>query len=194
MANDDWRIRIDVRDVHERLLERLGLELDDEARELAKELEGRRLAVSRDGDEIFVYASSRAEAEHAQKVVEAELRILGVEAQTSKVEHWLDAEERWDDEPPGETWEEEELERGYAPWEVRVECASRQAAGDLAGRLEEEGYKPERRFRYLIIGAASKEDAEALAKRLHGEVELGGEVVWEEMPRSRFAIFGGLGG
>ena len=25
-----------------------------------------------------------------------------------------------DDEPPGETWEEEELERGYAPWEVRV--------------------------------------------------------------------------
>ena len=28
----------------------------------------------------------------------------------------------------GETWEEEELDRGYAPWEVRVQCASRQEA------------------------------------------------------------------
>lgn len=194
MANDDWRIRIDVEDVHDRLLERLGVELDDEARELARELEGRRLAVSRDGDEIFVYASSRAEAKRAQSVVEAELRSLGVEAKTSRVEHWLGDEERWDDEPPDETWEEDVLERGYAPWEVRVECSSRQEASDLSDRLEQEGYKPERRFRYLIVGASSREDAEGLATRLHGEVELGGEVVYEEMPQSRFAIFGGLGG
>jgi hypothetical protein len=195
MANDDWRIRIDVEDVHERLLERLGLELDDEARELAKELEGRRLAVSRDGDEIFVYASAPAEAEQARKVIESELRALGFEARTSKIEHWLDDEERWDDEPAGESWEQEELDRGFAPWEVRVECPSRQAAGDLAEQLEGEGYKPERRFRYLIVGTASKEDAEALAERLHGEVELGGEVAWEELPRNKnvFAIFGGLG-
>jgi hypothetical protein len=193
---DDWRIRIDVEDAHERLLERLGVELDDEARELARALEGRRLAVSRDGDEIFVYASSRGEAERAHRVVEAQLQALGVEAKTSRVEHWLDAEERWDDEPPGETWEEEELDRGYAPWEVRVQCGSRQEASDLAGRLETEGYKPLRRFHYLIVGTASKEDAEELAQRLHGEVEVGGEVVLEELqvvnPRP-FAVFGGLG-
>ena len=36
---DDWRIRIDVEDVHDTLLERLGVELDDEARVLARELE-----------------------------------------------------------------------------------------------------------------------------------------------------------
>jgi hypothetical protein len=78
---------------------------------------------------------------------------------------------------------------------VRVDCPSRQAAGQLADQLEGEGYKPERRFRYLIVGAASRDDAEALAARLHGEVELGGEVAWEEMPRNRniFALFGGLG-
>ena len=37
-------------------------------------------------------------------------------------------------------------------------------------------------------------DAEALATRLHGEVEAGGEVVLEAMPEmhSRFAIFGGF--
>jgi len=191
---DDWRIRIDVEDVHERLLERLGVELDDEARELARELKDRRLAVSRDGDDVFVYASSRAEAESALKVVESELQTLGVAAKTSKVEHWLEAEERWDDEPKDETWEAEELDHGYAPWEVRVQASSRDEARTLAEQLEAEGYRPIRRFHYLIVGASSKEEAEALAKRLHGSVELGGEVVWEETPPNPFAIFGGLGG
>ncbi|MGH3009415.1 MAG: hypothetical protein ACRDLM_08440 [Gaiellaceae bacterium] len=197
MANDDWRITIEVEeDQAQGLLERLGGELDLEARELAAELKERRLMVSRDGETVFVYAGTRAEVERAHAVVEAELRQHGVEAKTSKVEHWLDAEERWDDEPPHETWEEEELERGYAPWEVRVECGSRKKAHELTERLEAEGYKPERRFQYLVIGTASKEDADALAKRLHGEVEAGGEVVLEAMqaePSNPFAVFGGLG-
>jgi hypothetical protein len=197
---DDWRIRIEVEEEeHARgLLERLGGELATEARELATELELRRLAVSRDGETVFVYAGSRAEAEQAHAVVVAELRAHGIEATTSRVEHWLEDEERWDDEAPEETWEEEELERGYAPWEVRVECSSRREASELAEQLESEGYRPVRRFRYLIVGAASKDDAEALAARLHGGVEAGGEVVWEAQPADRpslpiFMIFGGLG-
>ena len=41
--NDDWRIRIDLEEEHaESLLERLGLDLGSEARELAKDLEGDR--------------------------------------------------------------------------------------------------------------------------------------------------------
>jgi hypothetical protein len=190
---DDWRIRIDVVDVHDTLLERLGVELDDEARGLAGELERRRLAVSRDGDEVFVYASSRQQAESALKIVEAQLQTLGSPAKASSIEHWLEDEERWDDEPAAETWEEEELERGYAPWEVRVQCRSRQEAKTLAGQLEGEGYNPVRRFHYLIVGAASKPDAEALAARLHGSVEPGGELVWETAPGNPFAVFGGMG-
>ena len=193
MASDDWRIRIEVEDVHERLLERLGVELDDEARELAGELRGRRLAVSRDGDEIFVYASSRVEAERAQSVVESELRTLGVDAKTSSVEHWLEHEERWDDEPKTETWEEEELDHGFAPWEVRMTASSRHEAKALVEQLESEGYRPLRRFQYVIVGTDSKEDADRLAARLHGEVEGGGELVHEVEPANPFAIFGGLG-
>jgi hypothetical protein len=195
MASDDWRIRIEVEEEEHAsgLLDRLGGELGSEARELAHDLESRRLAVSRDDETIFVYAATRAEAERAHAVVEAELREHGIEARTSRIEHWLDAEDRWDDEPPAETWEEEELDRGFAPWEVRVECSSRQEARELAERLENEGYKPERRFQYLIVGTASREDADALAKRLHGEVEAGGEVVLEAEPRNPFAIFGGIG-
>ena len=190
---DDWRIRIEVEDAHDHLLERLGVELDDEARELARTLERSRLAVSRDGDELFVYASSRPEAEDAQKVVEAQLASFGKPARASRIEHWLEDEERWDDEPVGETWEEQELDRGYAPWEVRVRCGSRQEANELAETLEGEGYRPVRRFHYLIVGAASKEDADALADRLHGSVEPGGQVVWETAPGNPFAIFGGIG-
>jgi hypothetical protein len=195
MANDDWRIRIEIEEEEHAsgLLERLGGDLGSEARELARDLESRRLAVSRDGETVFVYAASRAEAERAHSVVEAELREHRIEARTSRIEHWLDDEDRWDDEPPGETWEEEELERGFAPWEVRVECSSRQEAHDLAERLESEGYKPERRFQYLIVGTATREDADALAARLHGEVEAGGEVVRETSPANPFAIFGGMG-
>jgi hypothetical protein len=195
MADDDWRIRIEVEEEEHAtgLLDRLGGDLGSEARELAKDLESRRLAVSRDDNVVFVYAASRAEAAAAHAVVEAELREHGIEARTSSVEHWLDEEDRWDDDPPGETWEEEELDRGFAPWEVRVECASRQEAAELADRLEAEGYKPERRAHYLIVGTASREDADALATRVHGEVEAGGEVVREAHPRNPFAIFGGLG-
>jgi hypothetical protein len=195
MADDDWRIRIEVEEEEHAtgLLERLTGDLGSEARELAKDLAARRLAVSHDAGTVFVYATSRAEAERAHAVVEAELRAHGIEARASGVEHWLDEEDRWDDEPPGETWEEEELERGFAPWEVRVECASRQEANDLAEQLETEGYKPERRFQYLIVGTASREDADALATRLHGQVEAGGELVYEAEPANPFRIFGGLG-
>jgi hypothetical protein len=194
MANDDWRIRIDVEEEeHARgLLDRLTGDLGSEARELARDLESHRLAVSRDDETIFVYASTRAAAESAHAVVEAELREHGIEAKTSRVEHWIDEEDRWDDEPPGETWEEEELDRGFAPWEVRVECPSREEARKLAEQLEAEGYKPQRGFSYLVVGTATREDADALAERLHGEVEAGGEVVWETTPQSPFAIFGGL--
>jgi hypothetical protein len=195
MARDDWRIRIEIEDEQAPgLLERLGFALSDEASELAQELEKRRLAVSYDDDEVFVYASSRAEAERARAVIQAELRDLGIAAVTGPVEHWLEDEDRWDDEPPDETWEEEELERGYAPWEVRITCESHRAARELAEQLEQEGYSVERRWRHLIVGTASKEEAEALASRLHGEVEPGGELVWETVPGNPFAIFGGLGG
>jgi hypothetical protein len=195
MANDDWRIRIEVEEAEHAtgFLQRLTGDLGSEAKELAKDLESHRLAVSQDDTTVFVYAATRTAAEQAHAVVEAELREHGIEAQTSAVEHWLDEEDRWDDEPPGETWEEEELERGFAPWEVRVECASREEANELAEQLEAEGYRPERRSQFLIVGAASREDADALARRVHGEVEPGGELVYEVEPKNPFAIFGGMG-
>ena len=190
---DDWRIHVTVGDDAGGLLDRLGDALGGEAGELAEELRERRLAVSRDGDELFIYTGSQSEAARAGEIVDAVLREESIDATVSPVEHWLEAEERWDDEPKGDTWEEDELERGYAPWEVRVALPSRREARTLAETLEGEGYSVERRWQYLIVGTASKEDAEALAQRVHGEVEPGGELVWETVPGNPFAVFGGLG-
>jgi hypothetical protein len=195
MARDDWRIRVELEG--ERVggfLEGLGIDLGSKARELAKELESERLAVSRDDDTIFVYASSRMQADQARKVIEAELEEAGIEPLVARIEHWLADEGRWDDEPKEEGWEEEVLERGYAPWEVRIECSSHEEADALADRLEQEGQDVVRRWTYVLVGASSRDEAQALAKQLHGEVEAGGEVVYEAMPRNPFAIFGGFGG
>ena len=196
MPRDDWRIRIELPEesLAEDFLSRLGLDLGSEARELAKELEERRLAVSRDADSVFVYASSGLEAERARLVVDAVLRDEGISPRELVIERWLTEEDRWSAEPPAPDVEEDLLERGFAPWEVRVECESVAEARELASTLERDGYGVLRRFRYVVAGTATREDASDLARRIHGEVEPGGELVWEVTPRNPFAVFGGLGG
>lgn len=194
MARDDWRLRIELPEANS-LLDRLGLDLGSEARELAKELEEERLTVTRDDDTVFVYTASLRQAEQAQAVVEAQLRELGREPALVVVEHWLAEEERWDDEPPGRDAEDDVLARGFAPWEVRVTCRTQADAKQLAETLEAEGYGVVRHWRYVLAGAASREEADALAQRVQGQVEPGGELVWEVAPANPFALFlGGLGG
>ena len=194
MARDDYRIRVELPEEENAsgLLSRLGL--GSWADELAHEFEGRRLAVSEDENELFVYAASPAEAERARAIVEAVVAEEGIDARIRPVEHWLHDEERWDDEPREPTPEEELLEEGVAPWEVRIDCQSHREAEELAERLEAEGYGVVQRWKYLIVGATTREEAEALAARLHGEVEFSSAYVWETVPQNPFVIFGGLGG
>jgi hypothetical protein len=194
MARDDWRLRVELPEVSG-LLDRLRAGLSTEADALAKELEEHRLAVTHDDDTVFVYAASLRQAEQAQAVVEAELRALRLQPVLVVVEQWLAEEERWDDEPPAADIEDETLARGYAPWEVRVTCRTAAEARELADGLEAEGFGVVRRWRYVLAGAASRAEAEALAQRVQGEVEPGGELVWEVTPRNPFAlVLGGLGG
>jgi hypothetical protein len=195
MAYDDWRIRIELPDEEgaRGFLERLGLARSD-AEELADELRTQRLAVSQDGETVFVYASSGMQAEQASRIVERELEDEGLTTERFVTERWLAEEDRWDDEPEQPDAEEDLLERGFAPWEVRVECNSLREAHDLAEQLRAEGYDVSRTFTYVIAGAESREQAVELARRVHGQVEPGGELVYEVQPQNPFAVFGGLGG
>ena len=194
--SDDYRVRITLPTGQATGFRgRFGIELGTEAQELAKDLEGRRLVVSYDEDDVFVYAGTREEAERARSIAEAELREHGVTAEVSPVERWIADEERWSDEPPhADELEAEALTHGYAPWEVRIERASREEARELADELEAEGYGVVRRAHYVIAGTDTEEKARELARRFHGEVEAGGELVYEVLPQNPFAVFGGLGG
>ena len=195
MASDDWRIRIELPDEEgaRGFLERLGIGRSD-AEELAEELRAHRLAVSQDGDTVFVYTGSGMQAEQANRIIEQELDEAGLAPERFVTERWLADEERWNDDPKGSDVEEDLLERGYAPWEVRVECKSRQEAHDLAEQLRGEGYDVSRTFTYVIAGTSTRDEAVQLAQRVHGTVEPGGELVYEVQPHNPFAVFGGLGG
>jgi hypothetical protein len=194
VAHDDWRIRIELPDEEgaRGLLERLGLARSD-AEDLADELRAHRLAVSRDGDNVFVYAATGMQAEQAGRIVEAELEEEGLTPTRLVTERWLRDEDRWDDEPDRGDVEEELLERGYAPWEVRVEAKTLREAHDLAEELRAEGFDVSRTFTYVIVGTESREQAVELARRVDGRVQPGGELVYEVQPQNPFAVFGGLG-
>jgi hypothetical protein len=195
MGQDDWRIRIELPDEEgaRGLLERLGLARSD-ADDLAAELRAHRLAVSQDGENVFVYASTGMQAEQASRIVEEELAEEGLTPSRFITEKWLRDEDRWDDEPDQPDVEEELIGRGYAPWEVRVETKTIGEADELAEQLRNEGYDVSRTFTYVVVGTATREDAVQLARRIHGEVEPGGELVYEVQPTNPFAVFGGLGG
>ena len=194
MDHDDWRVRIELPDEGgaQDLLGRLSLRQSG-ADKLADELREHRLAVSQDDNTLFVYASTGMQAEQAARVVESELNDLGLTPSRFVTERWLEEEERWNDDPEQPDVEEELLQRGYAPWEVRVEADSLREAHDLAEQLRSEGYDVSRTFTYVIAGTASREEAAELARRVHGEVEPGGELVYEVQPQNPFAVFGGLG-
>ncbi len=194
MAHDDWRLRIELGEGDTGgLLGSLGV-LSLEARELVAHFTSERLAVTRDGNTIFVYAGSADELDSAEKAIGVELGALAVAPVEIVREHWLAAEERWDDEPHEPSVESETLSHGFAPWEVRIPCESHSEAHALADQLERAGYGVVRRWRYVIAGVASRDEAEAVAARFHGTPGPGGELVWETTPGNPFALFGGLAG
>ena len=192
MANDDWRLRIELEHEEKRgLLDRLGLR-ESEAEELAAELRDLRLAVTEEDGILHVYAGSSLDLERARTLIEKEFDELGLQAESMTTEHWLAAEERWDGAEPSQDYDDELVSEGFAPWEVRIPARDHKAAVELADRLEAEGYGVIRRWNFVIAGCADEEQARALAKRLHGDVEAAGDKVYESMPGNPFAFFGGL--
>jgi hypothetical protein len=174
---------------------------------------GERVIVSRDDEVVFLYADADERLRAAEEIVRRE---LGDGAEVT-LERWHPVAQEWQaaDAPMPETEaeidaeedrvrEREEAEAeatGYADWEVRVELPSPEETDRFADRLESEGVPLIRRHRFVLVGAASEEDARELAERLRGEapagakveVEPSGEMVWEVMPGNPFAVFGGLG-
>lgn len=213
--NDDWRLKIDLHDGGR--ARRLGELLESEELEpdLQRSLRDR-VVVSVDGPEVFCYAGTRGQAESAEQVIRqlADQEGWKLELQLS---HWHPTAEQWEEPdaplPASEAESEHEREervvqereesaqQGYPEFEVRVQCSSRAQAGELSHRLEQEGIPNLHRWGYLLIGATDEDSAQALAERLRNEAPADGKVtvernqraIYDDLPRSPFAVFGGLG-
>jgi hypothetical protein len=215
--SDDWRLQA-------------GLFDDGAARELTERLAAERLGenvetafgdqqiVSVDGPDVFCYAGERAHAELAADAIRTIAAERGWDVEL-RLKRWHPTAEEWEDaDVPLPTTDaeraaeharrvakerEESAERGYAEYEVKIQCSSHRETVELAERLQEEGLPLLRRWRYLLIGASDEDAANALAERLRAEAPAGSTVVaevsqraaWDDDPsRGSFAVFGGLGG
>ena len=212
--NDEWRLQVEATGAGEEMVDRLA------SRQLEHELSaafGDTVIVSRDGDTVFLYAGSRAQADAAAALV-ARLAESHDWQLSSELTRWHPEAEEWrdPDEPLPADSESRRAEHaeaiaderadvaasGEPRFEVRVDLDSHADARRFAEQLESEGLPVVRRWRYLVVGAADEDAAKELAARLRQEAPAGGDVqvegsgrvAWEERPSNPFAIFGGLGG
>jgi len=189
-------------------------EFEQEVRNLL----GEGVVVTRDGRRVFLYTATQKQAEAAEKVARELIAQDDMSADVLPIMRWHPVEEDWEDaseampqtadevEEEHERFEEQQEEEaetsGYAEWEVRVDLASHRDAVAFAEQLEAEGITPiTRRWKYVLIGTATDDDARALAERLQGEAPPGATVKaepsatigYELTSRNPFAMFGGFG-
>jgi hypothetical protein len=188
--SDEWRVEVELGDEghHRTFAERLGsLDLDDKAR---KRL-GTRVIVTRDGPHLFMYAGSEEQAKEAERVVRELLESESIDAEVKLTrwhpveEAWIDAsvalpdteEERQAEEQRQEAAEEIEVELGGEyDWELRVDLPSARDTSQLAKKLKGEGLDVHRRWKYLLVGAASEEQAAEIGERVRAEAPEGTEL------------------
>jgi hypothetical protein len=214
--NDDWRVQVTcpstatAASLSEALREG---ELEHDLQDAA----GERVVVSDDGNELFLYAGTRPQAERAADAVKAFMTKSNLSVRTELrrwhpvSEEWVDADlpmpdsERATAAEHAELMAQEDAEQArlkYAEWEVRVDTGSHRETLTLAHALRADGIPYLRRWRYLVIGAADEDAANALAARVRGiapsdaevRVEASAKTVEDEMPANPFSVFGGLGG
>jgi hypothetical protein len=207
--NDDFRVELNV-DSDKVLDDIREIEVAHEARGAL----GDRVIVTHDGDTLFAYAGTADEAREAERVLRESLAAHGLGA-TGELTRWHPGSETWEpaDEPlpvtpaehAAERAEVEEREReesearGLDQWEVRIELESHRDTVELAERLEAEGMRLVRRWKFIVVGAETEGEARALAARIRQEAPAGTKVTaegsqaeqWAEL--HPFSVFGGLG-
>lgn len=207
---EEWRVEVTLdKEQHgESLGDRLHeLQLDDEAR---KRLGGS-VIVTRDGSHLFLYAWHAESAREAERVVRELMEEDKLVGQVRLMrwhpvaEEWKPAEEPLPDDEAALSAEmaeneaaghEEHRETGEYPWEVVIDVPSLRETISLANKLHDEGLPVKRRFRYLLIGTDTEDDAAELGKRLEGEVpddaHVGIRGNPEDMPLPQFVQLGSL--
>jgi hypothetical protein len=204
--HDEFRLQVTTHSQHE-LIDALGGLQGDQ----------HRLAVTHEGDHVFMYADSLQAADQARQRIELVISQQGLQADVS-LSRWHPVEERWEDAslplPSTESQiasehailEQAETERStqtdYPEWEVRITLPTHHDARSFAERLRGERIPVTQRWRHLLVGANDEDDAKALVERLRVEAPAGSELeaqgsglqMWNmlQAPAKMFTFFGGM--
>jgi hypothetical protein len=141
------------------------------------------IAVSIDGNEVFLYAGSDQDAEQVASAVTAFGKESGWTI-TPEIRRWHPAAEEWEDPSAplpvasdavaaehAEVIAAERAETakyGLTEWEVRVQCDSHADCVSLAATLRSEGIPNVRRSRYLLIGVTDEDTGAQILERVKG--------------------------
>jgi FMN phosphatase YigB (HAD superfamily) len=155
---------------------------------------GHNIVIGAGDSQIFLYAGTEVAAREAERTTRDVLGQLGIEAEYA-LHRWHPIEEEW--QSPDVAMPQTEAERqaehqrledaeaadsaaaGTALWQARAELPSHREAVALAHKLQGEGYTVVRRWKFLIVGANSDDDARALAEHIRQEAPADAEVTAE---------------
>ena len=181
--SSDWRVTITLADEAHTERARQSFSEHQVEEDVHRSL-GRNIAVGAGDSQIFLYAGTENAAREAEQVAQDVLADHGIEAEFA-VHRWHPIEEEW--ESPEVAMPQTEAERqtehqrleddetaesiaaGVAQWQARVELGSHREAVALAAKLDSEGHAVVRRWKFLIVGANSEDDARALADHIKQE-------------------------
>ena len=187
--SDDWRLRVTLAGSEHAGALTARLEATEIGDEAAREL-GDAVVISHDGAEVFLYAGTHVALRAAERVVRKQLAEHGWDADVV-ASHWHPDAEEWQsaDAPAATTAAQTEAEHARLmraedadsaahgwEFEARAVLPSWHAAHELSERLTREGVSHVRRWRYVLVGAADEDAAQAWARRLRDESPPGTEV------------------
>ncbi|HXA53854.1 MAG TPA: hypothetical protein VNV37_03170, partial [Solirubrobacteraceae bacterium] len=186
IMHDEFRVQVKAQAPGELLDALKAVQVADDARR-----EQQRLAITHEGEHIFMYADSAEAAEQAREVVAQAMAEHAIAGEVS-VMRWHPLEERWEDaaaplpatdaERAAEHGRLEEIETeeseqlGEPEWEVYVTLPTHHDARAFAARLRGEGIPTKQLWHHLLVGANDEDDAAALAGRLRAEAPAGSQI------------------
>src|SRR5262245_247768 len=195
---DEWRVEVNLEgDEHGSSLGGPRHSLDPA--NAARERLGGSVIVTRDGPHVFLYAWHEESVREAERVVRELMDDMGLAGEV-ELKRWHPIADEWRpaDEPLPEDDAEiaaeeaiaekagqEEGAAGDFPWQVVIDLPHVGDTRELAKELEGRGLDVKRRFKYLLVGAASEETATEIGESLEGKVPDGSHVSVRANPRDR---------
>jgi hypothetical protein len=193
VSNEDWRVEINLDDENEGydIGERLrAQDLDDDARARL----GKRVYVSRNGPQLFLYAGTEQQAREAEVVARDLVAADNLSAEFA-VTRWHPVEQEWKDasiplprteteirqetEHREETERSEVEERGSYDWLVKINLPSASDAARIAKTLDGAGHPVHRIWRWVTVEVLTEEIGNELISSLQEALPADAEI-WLE--------------